>query len=438
MKELLKKIYLHKMAPNSAGLDRVTELLCQELPFTVHEYPAGSEFNGWVVPKKWGVKKALLRKEGKVIYDGAAHPLGVFGYSQSFIGKIDFEELKKHLSFRQDLPEAIGYHCDLYYKVGKKDWGFSLPYNLYETLEDGEYEVELETIFEEGNMRVCDYFLPGETEETIIFVAHNCHAAQANDDISGVVAGIELVKRLAQKKNKYSYRLIIGPEHFSSIFYLAHLDKKILSTFKCVFYLEMLGNNCDFLLQTSFTADTELDKACQSFLSSYYPTSRFSGFRTIVGNDEAVWEAPGYEKPTVSFSRACLPTGKETICYPEYHTNLDNEDIISEASLEESVRALLGIIFILETNTRMYRQFEGLVALSNPKYDLYIPPGTDPAILTASSEYQLDWHRLMNFLLRYFDGKMSILDVAIKHNLPYDEVYRYICKFKEKGLITFC
>jgi aminopeptidase-like protein len=151
-------------------------------------------------------------------------------------------------------------------------------------------------------------------------------------------------------------------------------------------------------------------------------------FRKIIGNDETVWEAPGYEIPTVSLSR--WP-------YPEYHTNRDNESIISEDMLEESVQTLIGITEVLETNCKMVRKFRGLVALSNPRYDLYLKPGTDPSTRDRRTEQMERWNYLMDCLPRYFDGKMTILDVAVKHGLPYEELYRYVCRFKERMLIDF-
>ncbi len=43
----------------------------------------------------------------------------------------------------------------------------------------------------------------------------------------------------------------------------------------------------------------------------------------------------------------------------------------------------------------------------------------------------------MDCLPRYFDGKTSILDIAMKHNLYFLDVYNYLLKFKEKKLISF-
>ncbi len=256
MHKLLKEIYPLRLAPVSPDTDKAVEMLKRHMPFEIHEFNAGEECNGWVVPQSWKVLKAEVKKDGRLIYDGKKHPLGVMGYSKSFKGTVSLDELKKHLTYREDWPDAIGYHCDYYYKPWLADWGFSMPYNLYRKLKEGSYEIDLKTSFAQGTMKVCDFFLPGEKKDTIIFNAHDCHAAQANDDISGVVVGIELMRKLSARKNKYSYRLIIAPEHLGTVFYLAHTPKNIVKDFKFCFFLEMLGNNNHIAMQESFSGDS--------------------------------------------------------------------------------------------------------------------------------------------------------------------------------------
>lgn len=428
MKELLKKIYPLRLAPVSEDTDKAAEILCNELPFTVHEYKSGLEHNGWTVPKKWKPVKAEIRKDRNLIYDGMKHPLGVVGYSTSFKGEVSLDELKKHLFYHATLPDALVYHCDYFYKQWLKDWGLSVPYNLYKNLEDGVYEVDIQTVFGDGTMKVLDYFLRGDKEDTIILNAHNCHAAQANDDIAGIVVGIEVIKRLQKRqKRKYSYRLIIAPEHIGTVFYLNGLSDDLTRTFKYAIFLEMLGNENRFALQESFTGESLIDKAAHHYLRHNFHDYYGDKFRKIVGNDETVWEAPGFEVPCISLSRWS---------YQEYHSDLDNEDIISEEKLKEAVETVIGILDILETDTRMKRHFNGLVALSNPKYDLYIST-VGPSIRPAVSEDQIKWNYLMNCLIRYFDEKTTILDIAIKHDVEYSRLYKYIGRYKDKGLISF-
>jgi DNA-binding MarR family transcriptional regulator len=42
----------------------------------------------------------------------------------------------------------------------------------------------------------------------------------------------------------------------------------------------------------------------------------------------------------------------------------------------------------------------------------------------------------MDCIIRYFDENTTILDISEKHDLDHGQVYTYIKKFEEKGLIS--
>lgn len=435
MMQILKKVDGLFVAPNSEGADKQNRILCEELPFKVLEYKSGKEYNGWYVPQQWEVIKAEIKKDGKLIYDGKKHPLRVMGYSESFKGKVSLKELKEHLYYFEPAPDNIVYHCDLYYKPHRKLWGFSVPYNFYRSLKEGEYEVDLETIHIDGMMNVLEYEHKGKSQKTIVFNAHNCHAAQLNDGPAGYVVFMEVMKRLRKTKTKYTYRLVIAPEHLGTVFYLADKSKKEIKNFKLGMFLEMVGhNNPIFSLQESFTGKSLIDKVAHHVLKHKSKGYWSAGYRKFLGNDESVWEAPGYEVPMISLSRC------ESIdfTYPQYHLDSDNIKIIKEDKLEETVNIIMEMIDILEKDCFVKRKFTGLIALSNPKYDLYVTSGTDPSYKVDDSvKDRLKWFDFMNYVTRYFDENISILDMAIKHDLPFNELYSYLSKFKEKGLVEF-
>jgi hypothetical protein len=45
------------------------------------------------------------------------------------------------------------------------------------------------------------------------------------------------------------------------------------------------------------------------------------------------------------------------------------------------------------------------------------------------------WGYLQDCLPRYFDGSVTVLDIAETHDLPFVELYEYIERFEKKGLI---
>jgi aminopeptidase-like protein len=408
------------------GADRVMARLQQELPFTLHEFASGMECNGWTVPWKWECQKATISTSGFPIYDGNAHPLGVASYSDGFTGQVLGQDLKRHL-FYADTPgyeDALIYHCDWWYKPHARTWGFCVTKRFYESIEDNRpYDVDLQTTFTPGSMKVAEYVLPGETEESIVINAHTCHPGCANDDLSGVAVGIEVLRFIATLPfRRYTYRLICAPEHYGSIFYLQRFGSaRIISAL----FLESLGTSGPLALQHSFRGETFIDAAMKNVLRG---TKHYTGeFRSIVGNDETCWEAAGHEIPCPSLSRCP---------FPEYHTSRDNADLMDEHQLEEAVWVVSSCLVTLEHNLYPRRTFTGLVCLSNPAIDLY-KPYFDPSIpgrRTIDDEAKA-WNRLMNHLPMYFDGTHPLIRLAERFDVKFADLYEYVCSWRAKGLI---
>lgn len=432
MMNMLEKIDGLPIRPVSDGADKQNALLLKELPFKVHRFKSRTEHNGWIVPDKWEVKTALIKKDGKVIYDGTRHPLGVWGYAASFSGRVSLEELKKHLAYKEDAPDALVNHLDFYYKPFARTWGFSVPYSLYNTLTPGAYDIELKTSSTVGEMKVLEYTHKGSLSDTIVFNAHNCHAAQLNDGPAGFVVFMEALRRLSRQKTRYTYRLIIAPEHLGTVFYLASLPARDIKKFKQGIFMEMVGHNEPrFALQHSFTGAALIDRVARHVLKHKSRGFWEAPFRKIVGNDETVWEAPGIEVPMISLSRVT----REPFLFREYHLSTDNFSLMNESQLEEAVRVIESIVDVFERDAVFKRRFTGLVALSNPKYNLYRSPGTDPSMKEKAPEELRKWNYLMDMLPRYFDGKTTVFEIAEKYDLPFDEVLSYIERFEKKGLV---
>jgi aminopeptidase-like protein len=120
--------------------------------------------------------------------------------------------------------------------------------------------------------------------------------------------------------------------------------------------------------------------------------------------------------------------------YREYHTSLDSHSLMQPAQLEEMLTVLQKVVETLEGNARMQRRFDGLICLSNPMYDLYVER-KDPAVEKNLPEDSEKWGALLDSLLRYFDGSITLLEIAEKHGLPFDRVARYVRAFEEKQLV---
>jgi aminopeptidase-like protein len=424
--DLATRLFPFDYSFTGVGNDASAAILNAELPFQMIEYASGRELNGWTIPPACIVDNAELRFQGKVVYDGKAQPLGVPALSDSFVGRITREQLKARLFTVPANSSAVPYHWMRLYRPNDPIWGFCMPQSIAETLPDGDYDVDLRTRLVPSTMKVFLHELTGETEEVILFNAHNCHPFQANDDISGIVVGIELMRRLAcLPRRRYSYALMVAPELFGPMFWLDGLAADKWGKIKGAVMLKSVGNDRPLRLQQSFHGNAALDLAAHNIFRQRYSNYESGEFRAIYGNDETVFEAPPYSIPSISVTR--WP-------FPEYHTDQDVPACLHEPRLQETVQTVLGICEALEMNLRPLTTVKGLVCLS--RYGLYkpVPPiGADGVDYTSLSGR---WNRLMNALPRLMDGRTSLIEIAERFQLPIAEVHSYIQKWISHGLAS--
>ncbi len=415
------------------GLDLVVARLRRELDFDVHEFAAGLEMNGWIIPWKWECEKAEVRDAfGKLVWDGNSSPLGVAMYSEPFTGGVSGKTLREHVFFtdKEGYENEVVYHTDYFYKPHTRTWGLCAPKRIVDSIRDDEmYAVDLRTTFTPGTMKVAEYVLPGQTDESICLLAHIDHPGLSNDDLAGVAVGIEVMRELAKVPDRrYTYRLLCSPEHFGPIFYVSRF---ITSPFakvniKQALFLESLGSEGPLALQHSFTGKARIDLA---LLNALRGTQHYTGaFRTIVGNCETVMEANGVEIPCPSLSR---------VPFDQYHTTADCPSLMREDKLAEAVRVVVAALLNIDRDCTAVAKTRGLVCLSNPKYDLYCAY-FDPSIpdrRTISAD-MARWNALMNALPRFFDGRTTALEIAERFGLPFQAVRDYLDAWQERGLVT--
>ena len=205
--DLVRELYPFNYSVTGDGNDCAITTMLRHLEFEVLEWSSGTELNGWRIPESHIVEKAELRFDGRLIYDGKASPLGVPAQSDSFTGELALEELRPHLFSDPARPDAILAHWTRLYRPDEPLWGLCLPDRIKRSLKPGRYELDLRTRTEPGSMKVLLYELPGDSDETWLFNAHNCHPFQANDDVSGMVVGIQLMRELAKLEHRrYTYQ----------------------------------------------------------------------------------------------------------------------------------------------------------------------------------------------------------------------------------------
>jgi len=410
--------------------ERLFARIEQELPLGYFRFASDDRYNGWLVPQNWRVRRAKLSRNGTEVFDGMSHTLGVGRYSRSFSGELDWEHLKPHLVTNADLLDAYMFHCMWQYRPWDADWAMCVPHRIYRTLGPGRYRVELETEYSRGEMLVGHHHKQGCTDRMIVFNGNTCHPHMANDGFAGVAVLIRLFQWLAERDTHYSYRLVLGPEHLGSVFYLRDLPREEVDRMVCGVFEEMPGTRGPIKATSTFLGGHVLDRAFASALRHHSRAHVLVPWRKGAGNDETVWEAPGYEVPFVEVTRC----EDQFSPYREYHSSLDAPGLMDPVQLDEMVEVLKRVVEIVEGNATMERRFDGLVCLSNPEYDLYLER-PDPAVEKQFDDDAEKWGHLLDCLFRYFDGRTTILDVALKHDLPFARLRRYLERFQEKGLV---
>ncbi len=401
MKQIISDLYLLNRALISDDYDRALAYIAERVNMQIHEYPSGTKCWTWVIPQKWTVNEAWVEADGERIIDYADHPLHLWTGSLPIDRVISHDELVEHLAWNEEHPRAIPYRFNFY----ELTWGFSISYQQYQALDADEYRVYIDAEYTDGTLKVGDATVEGESDEIVVLMAHLDHPGQANDGLSGVAVGAALINWLRERDNYYTYKLLVLPETIGSIAYLSH-NMDLISKCRCGIFLEMMGNDNQFAFQHSRQHDDFIDLVTRQVLVDRFGEGNFTegAFRKVVGNDEMVLNGPGVNVPTVSISR--WP-------YWQYHTHLDNIDMISEEALEESLDLLKDTIGILERDYVPRRKFTGPIFLSG--HGLWVDYRENYAL-----------NRAIEQVLLSLEGDESILDIAGNTSVTYDDIYDFV------------
>ncbi len=423
MMEIIHDLWLLRRDLVSDGYDQALACLADILPMTIHEYPSGEPCWTWRVPEKWTCQEAYLETlAGNRLLDHAEHPLHVVSYSLPFNGIVSRAELLPHLHVHPRLPDAIPF----VFKYYERDWGLCASQQLRDSLAEENYRVLIRASFEPGKLKVGEVVIPGQSEETFILAAHLCHPGMVNDDLTGVVVGLEVARELlalsqSGRRPYYTYRLLILPETIGSVAYLSHHEDLIPNMIGGLF-LEMLGNDAPHALQGSYQAQSQPDRCLAAALRELDPQGYTAAYRTVIGNDERQFNAPGVRVPMLSLSRV-EPPGSPTRPYREYHSNLDTPAIVSQERLEASREVVLGLIRAWEQDQYVVNNFKGEVFCSG--YGIWIDYRVNP-----------EGHRLLFRIMEACDGEHTVADIAGELQTSFQAVWQVVTLLQNKGLVS--
>lgn len=399
------------------GVRQTLSILKEICPsLNIFEVSTGTKVFDWVVPKEWKVRDAYITiPSGTRICQFKDNNLHIVGYSTPIKTALTLDELNKHLYSLPDQPDAIPYVTSYY----AERWGFCLTHNQRRTLEEGLYEVFIDSDLFDGSLTYGELIISGESKDEVLISTYVCHPSMANNELSGPTVTAYLARWLSSLPNrKYTYRIVFIPETIGSITYLSKnidlLKQRVIAGFN----VSCVGDNRAYSYLPSRKGDTLSDALAKHILKwvdSSYKTYTWSDR----GSDERQYCAPGIDLPIASIMRTKYGQ------YPEYHTSLDDlTNVVTPEGLEGGYNALKLAIEAIENNCYPKVTMCGEPQLSRR--------GLYPTISTKTSGNEV---RLMMDLITWSDGTYSLLDIADKCGVPIWDLYPIVDKLVAHNLL---
>jgi aminopeptidase-like protein len=381
----------------------------------MHEVPTGTEVFDWVVPREWNIVDAcILDSDGNRIIDFKDCNLHVVNYSIPVNQTMSLGELKEHLHTLPDNPEWIPYRTSYY----QENWGFCLSHNQMHGLQDDTYKVMIDSSLKDGHLTYGEFVHEGASRDEVLLTAHICHPSLANDNLSGICVLTWLAAWISQQSTRYTYRFLWIPGTIGSITWLA-LNHDKVNRIRHGLVITCVGDGGGPVYKRSRQDNTDINRVMEYVLNSTSSSSVIEDFSPY-GYDERQFCSPGFNLPMGLLQRS--KHGQ----YPQYHTSADNLDYIKPEHLTESLKVIIQAIGILEN--------DAVFINNNPhcepqlgKRGLYETMGGDKR--SVAGNMALLW------VLNQSDGDNSLLDIAEKSNIGFDEILRAAGILENAGLL---
>jgi aminopeptidase-like protein len=247
------------------------------------------------------------------------------GYSNYIRKYILKKELFKNLYFLKNQPKAIPYITSYY----KKRWGFCVSFNQYKNLDkkyfsNDKFKVIIDaSLNKKGNLNYGEIILKGKSKKEILISTYICHPSMANNELSGPIVSMGLINYFKRKKLNKTLRFIFIPETIGSISYLSNNVKYLKENVIGGYNLSCIGDerqhSCMFSKYQNSPSDEAIIEAYKLLKIKNYKIYSF----LKRGSDERQYNSPGIDLKISSIFRTKYGE------YPEYHTSLDNFNLIT-------------------------------------------------------------------------------------------------------------
>ena len=412
----VSELFPYNRSLTGDGVRKTLGFIQGHLPnLEIFEVPTGTKAFDWTVPKEWAINEAWIADlSGNKLIDFKNSNLHVLGYSTPIDKTVTRDELEAHLYSLADQPEAIPYITSYY----RENYGFCLTQIQKESLGDGPFHVYIDSQLFDGNMTYSELLIPGETEDEILFSTYVCHPSMANNELSGPVVATALAKHIQSlDSRRYSYRFLFTVENIGATYYISKNLTHMQNHIKAGWVLTCIGDNRTYSYVPSRIGNSLTDSISRRVLQDL--GEEFKEYLWLDGgSDERRYNSPGVELPIGSLMRSMYGE------YPEYHTSLDNLEVVSPAGLNGGLTMLQNAVRILETNF-LWR----INTLCEPQLG---KRGLYPNTSTKSSGAEV--RNLIN-VISFLDGNLDLLEIAEKCQVSYEEVFGIVEKLKFAGLL---
>ena len=413
-----KKLFKINRSITGKGTLKTLKIIKEEfINLKIIKIKSGTKIFDWKVPPEWNVRDAyIIDKFNNKIVDFKKNNLHLVGYSIPIKKNITKKELFKYLHFLRNQPKAIPYITSYY----KKRWGFCFSYNDYKILDNqysssDKFKVVINSSFnKKGNLNYGELILKGKSKKEILISTYICHPSMANNELSGPIVSMGLINYFKNKKLNKTLRFIFIPETIGSISYLSKNIKYLKENVIGGYVLSCIGDERQHSCMLSKYQNSPSDEA----VIEAYKLLNIKNYKVYPflkrGSDERQYNSPGIDLKISSIFRTKYGE------YPEYHTSLDNFNIVTSKGCNGGFNvARKSIQILLE---RVYPKCKIICEPQMGKRGLY------PTLSTKKQKKLTQSY--MDFL-QYADGTNSLEKISnlIKLDLKsVKKIYQILLK----------
>ena len=404
-----KKLFPLTRSLTGEGVRKTLNIIQKEFPkLKINKLKSGTKVFDWNIPEEWNVTDAyVIDKYKNKIIDFKKNNLHIVGYSIPFKKNLSKKEFFKNLYFLRSQPKAIPYITSYY----KKRWGFCISYNEYKNLDkrytsNDKFKVVINsTLNKKGSLNYGELILKGKSKKEILISTYICHPSMANNELSGPIVSMGLINYFKSKKLNKTLRFVFIPETIGSISYLSKNIKYLKENVIGGYNLSCIGDERQHSCMFSKYQNSPSDEA----IIEAYKALKIKKFKVYSflkrGSDERQYNSPGIDLKISSIFRTKYAE------YPEYHTSLDNFNIVTIKGCSGGFNVAKKSIEILLK--RIYPKYKMMCEPQMGKRGLY-------PTLSTTNEKKLTIS-FMDFL-QYADGTNSLEKISSLIKLDFKSV----------------